>query len=82
MRVATPPSGAVDVLMIVTSGGVVTTSEPLGPVVVRARGFEKVVSACVVTVLVLADVVGVTTTTATKVREKMILKYASTYPMW
>lgn len=63
MRVAKAPSGSVEVLRIVTSGGVVTISAPLVAVVVNARGFDKVVSACIVTVLVLADVVGGTTMT-------------------
>ena len=53
-----------EVLMIVTSGGVVRIKPPLESVVVRATGVESVISGCVVMVLVLAGVLGMTIVTA------------------
>jgi hypothetical protein len=55
VRVATAPSASVDVLIIVMSGGVVSSFAPLASVEVKTTGVEKVVSGCLVIVLSIPE---------------------------
>ena len=52
------PLGSVEVLITVINGGVVVISVPLAAVVVIPTGVEKVLSAVVVSVLVMLSEIG------------------------
>jgi hypothetical protein len=56
------PSPSVEVLQIVTSGGVVTTCDPIELVVVKTTGVDRVEVGCVVIVSDVEDVAGTTVT--------------------
>ena len=56
------PSPSVEVLQIVTSGGVVTTCDPTELVVVKTTGVDRVKVGCVVIVSHVENVAGTTVT--------------------
>lgn len=63
VKVAATPSASVDVLITVIKAGVVTIAVPLAAVDVKATGAAKVLSGCVVIVLVVGTLGACTTTT-------------------